>query len=491
MPQPSAAEIEMAAAYLRPPGPPTASIAEHDPFFGYDRSETHGVHTETVHVPMRDGGYLVCDVHHPAGPDGTPAPGPFPGIVYEFNGYAMRQVFGVGADYFAKYGYVVAVASVRGTGGTPGPIDPLGRQEQLDDYDLIEWLAEQDFCTGDVGQMGLSYAGHLTLLTAVHQPPHLKAIIPQQAISDWYENTIYRGGVPNERIHKWQQDTAPDTLVTYPQHPDYDEFWRERSVKQHWDKLTVPVLDVGGWLDPYRDGMVQNFQAREGNTWMVAGPWEHGMVSIGPENIGCAAFLAWWDHWLLGLPAPLPSGKVTSYEMPSHGWHQYDTWPPSQSTRTSWFPSATGELGTEAGPGDIAGFDVRAGQLVFETAALTEDLVIVGELDLRTRIAFTDNDGHVAVVLDDLDANGATIRISNGWLKASHRNGHEHPEPVVAGEFADLSVPLWPMHHRVEAGHRLRLTLSSNDYPQIERTPYTGTARVDLGATELGGNALR
>jgi predicted acyl esterase len=481
----------MAAEFMKPPGPPTAGIAQHDPFFGYDRPETHGVHLETIHVPMRDGSYLVCDLHRPADPDGSPAPGPFPGIVYEFNGYAMRQVFGITADFFTKRGYVVAIASVRGTGGTPGQVNPFGIQEQHDDYDLIEWLAAQDFCTGDIGQMGLSYAGHLTLLSAVLQPPHLRAIIPQQAISDWYENTIYRGGIPNAQIRTWQQDTAPETLDTYPQHPTYDDFWRERSVKPRWDKLTVPVLDVGGWLDPYRDGMVQNFQAREANTWMVAGPWEHGMINRPDESISCAGYLAWWDHWLLGLPAPLPAARVTSYEMPDGGWQQYETWPPAQSTTLRWCPCATGELGSEPIEKGVAEFDVRAGQLAFDSTPLAEDLVIVGGLDLRTRIAFDAQDGQVTVILDDLDFNGGTRRISNGWLKASHRNGNERPEPVEPGEFAELTVPMWPTHHRIVAGHRLRLTISSNDYPLIQRTPHRGVATVDLAATTLGASVLR
>jgi hypothetical protein len=90
----------------------------------------------------------------------------------------------------------------------------------------------------------------------------------------------------------------------------------------------------------------------------------------------------------------------------------------------------------------------------------------------------------------DLDPNGGTTRISNGWLKASHRTGHEHPQPVAPGEFAELKLPMWPMHHRGPAGHSLRLTISSNDYPQIERTPYTGAASVDLAATEVRADVL-
>ncbi|QUQ68854.1 CocE/NonD family hydrolase [Kutzneria sp. CA-103260] len=473
-------------------GGPTATIAEQDLFFAYDRPATHGVHIETIQVPTRDGSYLVCDLYRPAGPDGEPADGRFPGIVYDFNAYNARQIFGGGARHFVERGYVAAVASVRGSGGTPGHVVPFGRQEQEDSYDLVEWLAVQPFSTGKVGQMGVSYGGHNTLLCAVNQPPHLVAVIAVQAISDWYENTIYRGGIYNARIRDWQQTTAPDTLDIYPQHPLYDEFWRERSVKARWDKLTVPVLDVGGWLDPYRDAMVQNFVAREANTWMVAGPWEHGMVPGQREDIASACYLAWWDHWLADLPTPLPQAKVTSYEMPEHGWRQYSTWPPAESSALSWFPAVGGLLGADPGAASIAQFEAGKENVQFGTPRLDHDVVVVGGIEMTVRAAFTGEDGNIAVVLDDVDQDGVVTRVSNGWLKASHREGHEQRVPVVAGTFYSLTIPMWPTHHRVAAGHTLRLTISSEDYPQIESEDLPGTVSVELGtsATQLGFRAV-
>jgi predicted acyl esterase len=478
------------------PGPPTASIGKSDPFFSHDRTPEYGVHVETIEVPTRDGSHLVSDLRRPAGPDGLPATGRFPGIVYDFNAYDARQFYGLGADYFVMRGYVAVVSSVRGTGGTPGRLDPFGRQEQQDSYDLIEWLAAQPFSTGKVGQTGVSYGGHNTLLAAVNQPPHLTAIIPVQAISDWYENTIYRGGIPNAQIHEWQQRTAPETLETYPQHPLYDAFWRDRSVKARWDKLTIPVLDVGGWLDPYRDAMVANFTARQENTWMVAGPWMHGMVPGQFEDIASAAYLAWWDHWLTDLPAPLPKAKVTSYEMPGpgagHGWQQFSTWPPAGSQPASWIPTADGVLSAATEAATIAEFEANSGRLTFDTAPLAHDIVMTAGAQAVLRVAFTAMDGNVAVVLDDVDESGAATRVTNGWLKASHRNGHEKPAPVTPSAFVTLEVPLWPAHYRMVAGHRLRMTVSSDDFPNIETQAPFGTVYVELGtsATRLEYQAL-
>src|SRR5213078_553356 len=121
--------------------------------------------------------------------------------------------------------------------------------------------------------MGVSYGGHTSLLVAVNRPPHLKAIIPTNALHDWYENTIYRGGIYSPRIRDWQRSTAPATLQSYAAHSLYDDFWRGRSVMTRWDRLTVPTLEINGWYDRYRDGMVKNFLARPEHVWLVSGPW--------------------------------------------------------------------------------------------------------------------------------------------------------------------------------------------------------------------------
>ncbi|MFI5709370.1 CocE/NonD family hydrolase [Kribbella sp. NPDC051620] len=475
---------------------PAPTVSATDPFFTYDRPPTFGVHAEQIEIPMNDGGFLTGELHRPATPDGDPAPGPFPGIVFEFNGYDAVQFFAAGAGHFVTRGYIVVVCNVRGTGGSPGTVDPFGPQEQKDNAELIEWLAALPFCTGKVGQMGVSYGGHNSLLAAVNAPEHLTTVIAVQAFSDWYENTIYRGGIANAQIRDWQRDTAPETLQTYPQHPLYDEYWKDRSVKARWDRLRIPVLDVGGWLDPYRLGMVENFRARPEQTWMVAGPWSHGMVPGQFEDIGAAAYLAWLDYWLSDLPGALPQARVTSYEMPREGWRQYADWPPPESRPVTFVLASGGRLlpGESAtGESTVSTFDVSTGSLVFETEPGQADLVIAGELKADVRLAFSASDGNVAVVLEEVDKDGASTRITNGWLRASHRDGSAGLAAVEPGDEYVLSVTLWPAHHRLLAGHRLRVTLSSRDFPLIDDNAPDGTVSVRLGdnGSSLSLQALR
>ncbi len=472
--------------------PPLRPDLPADAFFAYSRPATHGVHVARTEVPLRDGSHLACDIHRPAGADGQPAPGRFPAIVVDFTAYDQLAAGGAQARYFVERGYAAAVCNVRGSGASPGHLDPFSAQEQRDNYDLVEWLAAQPWSTDRVGQMGVSYGGHTSLLVAVNKPPHLAAIIPVDGISDWYENTIYRGGIYSPRIREWQQTTAPDTLVSYAQHPAYDDFWRERSVQARWADLDVPTLEIAGWYDRYIDGMVGNFRARTENVWLVVGPWEHGMPAGQRADIGMGGFLAWWDRWLADRPVPLPAKKISSFEIPNGGWQQFDGWPLGTRTTTLALAGdgtlADGDVppfraeyavNTTAAPGTT---DQR---LAFRTGPVPADLVLAGGIEARVQVAFPADDGNLAVVVSDVAPDGTATRITQGWLKASHRDGHEHPQPVRPGDTYDLPVHVWPTHYRLAAGHRLEVTVASDDHPQIASDAPAGRVIVTGGTVAL------
>ncbi|MBZ9645713.1 CocE/NonD family hydrolase [Streptomyces sp. PSKA30] len=500
-----AAALTAALAPARPasaaPARTTAGVLG-DPFFSYDRPTLFGAIREDVRVPLRDGSHLAAQLYRPAGPDGKAATGRFPGIVYEYTAYPARlEYFGYAASYFVARGYNALVCQVRGSGASPGTVDPFSPQEQRDNYDAIEWLARHPSSTGRIGQMGVSYGGHTSLLAAVNRPPHLKAIIPTNGLHDWYENTIYRGGIYSPRIRGWQQTFAPATLQTYAAHPLYDDFWRGRSVMAHWDRLTVPTLEINGWYDRYRDGMVKNYLARPDRVWLVSGPWEHGDPGNQYAGIGPGPYLAWWDRWLAGDPrAPLPAARITSYEIPGPGagagWHQWDQWPPRDAHTLTLALRGDGSLGAAPGARGEATFEANTGtdapqshqQLTFSTEALRRDLVLAGDAGASVRASFTATDGNIAAVLYDETPDGTRTRITAGWLKASHRHGHTALAPVTPGAFHGLDVHIWPTHYRIAAGHRLVLRISSDDYPEIDSDAPTGRVTLKVGAY---GSAVR
>jgi uncharacterized protein len=468
-----------------------------DPAFSYNRAAEYAVAKEDVRVPLRDGSWVACQMYRPADPiSSQPAAGTFPGIVYEYTAYADNaEAFGEGAGYFVRRGYNALVCQARGSGESPGELDPFSPQEQRDNYDVIEWLANHPASTGDIGQMGLSYGGHSTLLAAVNRPPHLRAIIPINGFHDWYEDTIYHGGIYSARIRGWQAAVAPETLTTYAEHPLYDDFWSGRSVMSRWENLTIPTLEINGWYDRYRDGMVKNYLAQPDNVWLVSGPWEHGYPEGQHAEIGPGVYLAWWDHWLAGdEDAPLPQSRVTSYEIPGPGagtgWQQFRQWPPADAHQATLKLRSDGALGRASGPAGVETFDVntettppeRSERLIFATPPKRRDVVLAGSGRARVRAAFSADDGNIAAILYDQAPDGAMVRITEGWLKASHRRGHRSLAPVEPGSFHTLDVHIRPTHYRLEQGHRLVLRISSDDYPAIDSDAPAGQVEIAVGA---------
>ena len=133
-----------------------------------------------VLVPMRDGVSLAVDIVRPAG-------GRAPAILnfnpYHKDGRGGRTSVASVHEHFAARGYAAVTADLRGLGNSggvsPGPFAP---GEGLDGHDLVEWIAAQPWCDGNVGMWGVSYPGITSLSTAATRPPHLKTLKKTQRL---------------------------------------------------------------------------------------------------------------------------------------------------------------------------------------------------------------------------------------------------------------------------------------------------------------------
>jgi putative CocE/NonD family hydrolase len=285
------------------------------------------------------------------------------------------------------------------------------------------------------------------------------------------------------------------------------------------DAGNVPVLGFGGWHDLFPKGMVDNYLAAKDQSWLMMFPWAHLDFVPGQRDFPVVdrALLAWFDHWLLELPgAPLPSARVTSWELPSRTgrWVELADWP--DGARTAGFhlnadgtlrdtAGAAGELlypvnpydngcvcgdsGASSIPDDPANDQRLADEarLHFDSAPLAQNTVIAGEPVARVRAALSATDGNLIVRLQDVAPDGTSFVITTGWLRATHRSGHEHPETLAPGSVYDFTVRLWPTHWKVAAGHRLRVSVSSGDIGAVEPNAPAGTVTVLAGA---GGSTI-
>lgn len=495
-------------------------------WFHYDRSATYGTYVERVQVPVRDGFELGCTIARPAVGD-APAAGQFPGILRGYTPYggAVEEAEGEFATYFSERGYNVMSCDIRGTGISPAPGYEARWPIQAEDgHDAVEWLASQPWSTGKIGASGTSYGGQTTLEIAAEQPPHLAAIAPNVSPMENYSEIFYPGGARADADWLWVH--APDVADpdfdqrqrdAFAAHPTYDDYWDVQNVANKHEDIAVPVLLTGGWFDVFRAGAIGNYEglrdAGNDDVRLVMGPWTHADTwEQETEPLPIGATLAWFDHWLGEDPdAPLPSAPVTSYEVEGTAggrWVELADWPSDGSGKVLALgtdglldrrPGKPGMLDLTINPDDGPATTCLVGcprptdpaadnaaadaeRLTFTSAALAHDAVLAGQAQVTLQATLPDSDGNLVAKVMDVAPDGRVTEVAAGWLRASHRFGHEQSVPVIPGEETTFVIETQPTHWRFAAGHQVRISLTTGDVPRLAADGSSGTIGVATGA---------
>ena len=300
-----------------------------------------------VMVPMRDGVRLATNITLPGANGAIAPPGRFP-VVLERTPYG-KDGSSDWAEMFVPYGYAFVSQDVRGRYRSEGRWRP-NRDDGNDGYDTAKWIGEQPWFQGGIGTVGISYPGGAQHALALANPPHLEALVPIDAMSDYGRYGIRHNGAFELRFFNWifnfgfapspvrQPGLDPaagpalgalrDQVVDYLRHlplrrgttplalaPDYedwlveamrhggnDSFWRDMgaSVVDHLaDYKDVPVYHVGGWYDSWaaQTANLNYVELRRTKTSLqrlVMGPWTHGSQSrsyAGEAEFGSEAAL--------------------------------------------------------------------------------------------------------------------------------------------------------------------------------------------------------
>ncbi|MEX0754644.1 MAG: CocE/NonD family hydrolase [Actinomycetota bacterium] len=289
---------------------------------------------EHVKIPMSDGvrlsAYLVL-------PDAPAHPGPWPAIL-EALPYRKDDIT---SGYKPEYerladegGYAVCRIDVRGTGSSEGiAVDEYPVREQDDLIEVIRWLAEQPWSTGDVGMYGTSYSGFNAIQVAMRRPPQLKAIIPIFATDDRFGDDVHYYGGAQKQLDKidypaymvamnalppappvygegwrevWEQrvqETEP-WLITWLEHQRLDDYWKHGSLLVDYDSIEAATMIVAGWADGYRNNSLRTIQQLTCPKRLLLGPWAHASIEDsdpGPNIDIVVEHLRWWDRWLKGI----------------------------------------------------------------------------------------------------------------------------------------------------------------------------------------------
>jgi uncharacterized protein len=285
--------------------------------------------TENVFIPMRDGARLAARIWRPVTEEPLPA-------VLEYIPYRKRDLTrgrdALNHPYLAGHGYVSVRVDLRGSGDSDGVLyDEYLAAEHDDACEVIAWLADQPWCDGNVGMMGISWGGFNSLQVAARRPPALKAIVSASATEDLYvDNMHYMGGCllsdnlseatvmlafnslpPDPAIvgdrwrEMWHERLADSGLwiEQWLEHQRRDDYWKRASVNEDYAAVQCPVLAVGGWADGYTNAIFRLLEHLDVPRLGLIGPWGHKYPHLGVPGpaIGfLQEMVRWWDYWLKG-----------------------------------------------------------------------------------------------------------------------------------------------------------------------------------------------
>ena len=346
-------------------------------------------------VPMRDGTELSADIYR--GPDGEPRTTLVARTPYNKNTAPQQER----AEAYARDGYNFVWMDVRGRGDSDGSFVPY-RNEGRDGYDTIEWIARQPWSNGDVVTWGQSYLGGIQWMTALEQPPHLRAMIVYVAPSDPFEDNPTGVPIPweicwmrmldgkvqqhVERVD-WPSLAWHLPLITMDTHAGFRsdnwrmfltnpitdrEFWDPVRYQPRITEVSVPALTITGWYDDVQRGSMRNFtlltaadappQLKE-NQWLVVGPWDHRCTNtreqrLGPVEFGPGAEVDLPDLERQWLAAVLhgqgdPPAPVRLFVMGQNTWRDEREWPLARTRWTRYYLASDGHANTRHGDGRL------------------------------------------------------------------------------------------------------------------------------------------
>ena len=284
-----------------------------------------------VWIPLKDGTRLAARLWLPRDADNKPVP-----AILEYLPYRKRD--GTAArdqlthPYVAGHGYACLRVDMRGNGESDGVmLDEYALQEQDDALEVIDWAVAQDWCSGKVGMMGISWGGFNGLQVAARRPDALKAVITLCSTDDRYADDIhFKGGcLINENLgwgatmlayssrppdpalvgeawrDLWMQrlEMEPFLAADWLRHPRRDAYWKHGSVCEDFAAIEAAVLAVGGWNDAYSNAIPRLIRGLRSPTRAIIGPWTHKYphFAVPEPRIGfLQEALRWWDCWLKG-----------------------------------------------------------------------------------------------------------------------------------------------------------------------------------------------
>lgn len=513
---------------------------------------------ESVPIKMRDGITIYADIYRPAELDKAPALLAFSSYGKTMQAMKRGAIPGSSAifdhsleagdiDFFVQRGYIYVIPDPRGIGISEGEfLGVYNPQEQLDCYDIIEWLGtEYEHCDSNVAMAGYSYFGIIQPLVAALQPPHLKCIMPLSYTDDYYQHGYY-GGVANtymsmywelcpsnnpvtwtskmmseeemkQRIKDVQKDpdiaaisyfnkifnTWPPRYHTfyldYLLHPQDDLFWAQRSVKNMYDKIKIPVYFKCGWAPTGRwSAPVFNaMNSPELDVYKRCGVMEsYGGMEL-PYRFMNEECLKWFDHWLKGVDTGITEEPPMKLNIIGRGYRYEHEYPLARTEWRKLYLRTFGQMRWEEDPeGNLQpdSFTHRppnitndTESLVYRTDRFSKPTEFTGPIELHLFASIDADDANFIVKLWQITQGGTRMPLCRtGSLKASYKLDKEKSQvgrpvhdytkrvPVTPGEINEYVIEINPMGMVFDPGTCLELEIKATDIYEHQSGAWQG-----------------
>ena len=303
------------------------------------------------------------------------------------------------------------------------------------------------------------------------------------------------------------------------------EYW---GFPARFDQISVPAFAITGWYDrligtiDFFAGMRQCGMTEHArlNQKLLIGPWGHtddlnrnvGIMDFGAEAQldYCSELVRWYDFWLKGIDnGIMQEPPIRLFVMGENAWRYENEWPPARTVYTDYYFHSSGAANTPAGDGtlsptapsdeptdsfiydpkdplmslctpevqdapfDQSPLDHRRDVLVYITEPLAQDVEVTGPVVVQLWATSTAPDTDFTAKLIDVFPDGLAVPVCHGIIRARYRECYENPSLLVPGQIYEYSISLKATGNLFRAGHRIRVDVSSSNFPFFDRNHNT------------------
>ena len=321
------------------------------------------------------------------------------------------------------------------------------------------------------------------------------------------------------------------------EHSTDDDYWDAMNIERKFHEIAVPALEMGGWFDLYAARSFDNWnglrergkspEARRSK--LIVGPWPHhlslsthtGDVDFGAQSMVDLEALEqrWFDYWLKGIDTGIvDEPPLRLFIMGINEWRDEHEWPLARTDWQEWHlrsggnanpAGGDGTLALEAadgeppdqfvydpeypvqtlggnnccspdivpwGPYDQRPVEMRRDVLCYTSEPLTADTEITGPIKLMLYAASDAPDTDWTAKLVDVSETGYAMNLCDGILRARYRESLSDPTLIEPGTVYEYTIEVGVTANVFRQGHRIRLEISSSNFPRFDRNPNTGHA---------------